>query len=188
MNYVIPHDRATNSTHRGTHRGCKIYANRHGGKVINQTEMGAIEEAAANVAKLQAADEARKAEDILLARDYLTRESGYSFLATRTPRYELRGELARAMMAFTPFESRNQHWCGSWNGGTFFTREGTYYGWLSDDSEYMPDAVTVASRIHRYAVEAWRWHHGRGHGIGMRLCADLMAASALVEQITYIRA
>lgn len=182
--YVINNN---NVIHASTQRGCKTFVTRNGkGRVITAEDLQTIKELQLAQSQLKKAEEAAAEELQKLFRVDGIKAGSSEYLKNRPLRYELRGELGRAMMAFAAHEHRTNHkiWCGNFNGGTFFFEGGTYYGWLTDTS-YYTSAECLLAKIAAYARRAYRHWQGKD-AFGVRVAADLLAATALAEEVTWV--
>ena len=173
--------------HSSTQRGCKAFVTIHGkGRVITAEDLQTIEALRKLQRQIKKAEEgAAKERAKLFLADGI--KIGSENLKTRPLRYELRGELGRAMMAFCHHEQETNFkmWCGSFNGGTFFFESGTYYGWLTD-TNYYTSAECLLAKIAAYARRAYRHWLGKD-AFGVRVASDLLAAAALIEEVTWVQ-
>jgi hypothetical protein len=172
--------------HASTQRGCKAYATLNNkGRVITAEDLQNIQALQAAQKQLAEAEKAAAEERQKL---FLvpSAKSGSENLKNRPLRYELRGELGRAMMAFCDHENGANYkiWCGTFNGGTYYYENGTYYGWLMDTSHYT-SAESLLAKIATYARRAYR-HWQSKDAFGVRVAADLLAACALIEEVTWV--
>jgi hypothetical protein len=173
--------------HASTHRGCKTYVTLNSkGRIITAEDLQTIQALSKLQNQLKKAEEvaAEERQKLFLIEGI---KVGAESLKTRPLRYELRGELGRAMMAFCDHENGANYkiWSGTFNGGTYYY-DGTYYGWLTDTSHYT-SAECLLAKIATYARRAYRHWQGKD-AFGVRVAADLLAATALVEEVTWVDA
>jgi hypothetical protein len=186
--YVV--DSNNTVLHSSSLRGCRQWATlNHKGRVVTAQDIAtldALREAQNTIAAMEKnAAEERKS----LCADFGAATYGRdTYLVTHANRYEFRGELGRAMMAFCLHEQTHKvDVYGSWNGGTYYAAGGVYYGWLSPDGPTAFPAELVA-RLSSYAVRAFGVWSRQADSLGMRIAADLIASLTTgIDSITFVR-
>ena len=176
--------------HSSSIRGCKQWATlNHKGRVVTAQDIATIEALRAAQNTITAMEKNAAEERKALCADFGSTTYGHApYLVTHANRYEFRGELGRAMMAFCMHEQQHKvDVCGSWNGGTYYAAAGVYYGWLSPAGHTASPADLVA-KLSAYATRAYGCWSRQGDSLGMRIAAELIAALTTgMESITFVR-
>lgn len=172
--------------HSSSRRGCMTVVTRRGyGRVITDDDAAIMMERDKLAKRLAELDAASAAERDALG--YAPKAVGPAPEFWKHPPHGSHvvacGELGRCLIALAKLESRSQSWCGTWDGGSHaWTEHGEYRGHLMYDS-----AEEYLARLAKYARETYAHQRRRGDRLGMLVAAQLLAATANVDEFTYIR-